>query len=132
MATKRTIIKGTGSYIPTELVSNQCFTNHKFYAEDNRPIETDPIEVVEKFRQITGIEERRYAKNEYNASDLATIAGKAAIEDSGINPEALDQIILAHNFGNVLKDTIQSDAVPSLASRVKHNLNIRNPYCIAY
>jgi 3-oxoacyl-[acyl-carrier-protein] synthase-3 len=67
-----------------------------------------------------------------NASDIATIAAQAAIEDSGVDPETLDQIIVAHNFGNVVKHTIQTDAVPSLASRIKHNLKIQNPRCIGY
>ena len=105
---------------------------HNFYAEDHKRIETAPQEVVDKFQQITGIAERRYAPSNLNSSDIATIAAQAAIEDSGIDPETLDQIIVAHNFGNVIKHTIQTDAVPSLASRVKHNLGIRNPYCIGY
>jgi 3-oxoacyl-[acyl-carrier-protein] synthase III len=129
---QRTVITGTGSYIPTEVITNRDFTIHNFYAEDHVRIETPPTEVVEKFRQITGIGERRYATANLNASDLATIAAKRAIEDSGINPETIDQIILAHNFGNVVKHTIQTDAVPSLASRVKHDLGIKNPSCIGY
>ncbi|HEX6333663.1 MAG TPA: ketoacyl-ACP synthase III [Flavisolibacter sp.] len=129
---QKTIITGTGAYIPTHLVTNKDFTVHNFYAEDHERIETPPGEVVEKFRQITGIAERRYAQNQYNASDLATMAAQQAIEDSGIDPETLDQIIVAHNFGNVIKHTIQTDAVPALASRVKHNLKIRNPQCVAY
>jgi 3-oxoacyl-[acyl-carrier-protein] synthase-3 len=31
-----------------------------------------------------------------------------------------------------VKHTIQTDAVPSLASRIKHNLKIQNPRCIGY
>ena len=42
----------------------------------------------------------------------------------GINPEELDYIILAHNFGDVKKDAIQSDLLPSLATRVKYRLGI--------
>jgi 3-oxoacyl-[acyl-carrier-protein] synthase-3 len=129
---RRTNITGTGSYIPTEVITNKDFTTHNFYAEDHVRIETDPHEVVEKLRQITGIAERRYASKDLNTSDIATLAAKAAIEDSGIDAETLDQIIVAHNFGNVIKHTIQTDAVPSLASRVKHNLGIRNPKCIGY
>lgn len=128
----KSIITGTGSYIPEEIVTNQYFSEHKFYAEDGTPIETDSGEIVEKFKQITGIAERRYATKDQNASDIATIAARRAIEDSGIDPETLDQIILAHNFGNVIKNTIQTDAVPALASRVKHNLGIKNPNCVAY
>ncbi|ANE49778.1 3-oxoacyl-ACP synthase III family protein [Flavisolibacter tropicus] len=129
---QKTIITGTGCYIPTEIVTNRDFTIHNFYAEDHARIETPPQEVVEKFIQITGIAERRYASCDLNASDLASIAAEAAIKDSGIDPETLDQIIVAHNFGNVLKHTIQTDAVPALASRVKHKLQIKNPHCVAY
>lgn len=129
---QKTIITGTGCYIPTEIVTNRDFTIHNFYAEDHVRIETPPQEVVEKFIQITGIAERRYASCELNASDLAAIAAEAAIKDSGIDPETLDQIIVAHNFGNVVKHTIQTDAVPALASRVKHKLKIKNPHCVAY
>lgn len=129
---QKTIITGSGCYIPTEIISNRDFTTHNFYAEDHKRIETHPQEVVEKFKQITGIEERRYASCDLNASDIATIAAEAAIKDSGIDPETLDQIIVAHNFGNVVKHTIQTDAVPSLASRVKNKLRIQNPHCVAY
>lgn len=128
----RTVITGSGCYVPTEVKTNRDFTMHNFYAEDHKKIETPPEEVVEKFRQITGIEERKYASDDLNASDLATLAAKQAIENSGVDPESIDQIIVAQNFGNVIKHTIQTDVVPSIASRVKHNLGIRNPLCIAY
>ncbi len=129
---ERSVITGTGSYIPSYIKLNQQFAEHLFYNENNTPLETAPKEVVEKFRQITGIAERRYAEPDLNTSDIASIAAKHAIEDSGINPETIDQIIVAHNFGNIIKDTVQSDAVPSLANRVKHDLGIRNPNCVAY
>jgi 3-oxoacyl-[acyl-carrier-protein] synthase-3 len=129
---KRSVITGTGCYIPTYVKSNRDFTVHNFYSEKHERIESPPTEVVEKFKQITGIEERRYASGDLNASDIATIAAKAAVEDSKVDPETIGQIILAHNFGNVLNHTIQCDAVPSLASRVKHDLGIRNPACVAY
>jgi 3-oxoacyl-[acyl-carrier-protein] synthase III len=128
----RSVITGSGCYIPTEIVSNNEFAEHKFYADDYTAIETNPAVVVEKFRQITGIAERRYVATDMTTSDIATIAAKLAIEDSKVDPETLDQIILAHNFGDVIKNTIQSDAVPSLASRVKYNLKIKNPNCVAY
>jgi 3-oxoacyl-[acyl-carrier-protein] synthase III len=129
---QRTIITGTGSYIPALKVTNHEFSKHNFYAEDQQPIETDPQVVVEKFREITGIAERRYAEPGMNSSDIATIAAREAIADSGIDPETIDQLIVAHNFGDVIKNTIQTDAVPSLASRVKFNLGIKNPNCVGY
>jgi 3-oxoacyl-[acyl-carrier-protein] synthase-3 len=128
----RTIITGTGSYIPTEIIPNTDFAEHNFYAEDNSRINTSSTDIVRKFQQITGITERRYATSNLNTSDLGTLAAGLAIADSGVDPETLDQIIVAHNFGNVVKNTIQTDAVPSIANRIKHNLQIKNPNCVAY
>ena len=88
--------------------------------------------IIEKFKGITGIDERRYAKLEYTTSDLAFFAAQNAIEDAGVDIEELDYIILAHNFGDVKKGAIQSDVLPSLATRVKHKLKIENPNCVAY
>ena len=128
----RSVITGTGSYIPPTVQTNADFANHRFYADNDQPLNAPPEEIVEKFRQITGIAERRYIADELNTSDIAAIAASRAVADSGIDPETLDQIIVAHNFGNVIKQTIQTDAVPSLATRVKHVLGIQNPNCVAY
>lgn len=105
---------------------------HEFYGEDNRPIAAQPEEIAQKFEAITGISERRYASQELDCSDIATIAAERAIAASGIDPETFDQIIVAHNFGNVVKHTIQTDIIPAIASRVKHRLGIVNPNCVAY
>jgi len=127
-----TIITGTGSYIPGLVIPNNSFSDHHFYGEDGVLINTPNAEIFEKFKDITGIYERRYAEENVNTSDLAAKAAALAIEDAGIDPETIDQIIVAHNFGNVIAGTIQSDAVPSIASRVKNLLGIRNPSCVAY
>jgi 3-oxoacyl-[acyl-carrier-protein] synthase-3 len=129
---KRSIIIGTGSYIPKTIQKNEDFSKHKFYTNQQEAIESDPAVIADKLKEITGIRERRYAAEDQKSSDIAFEAAKAAIEDSGIDPETIDQLILAHNFGDVIKHTIQSDAVPSLASRVKHLLKIKNPACTAY
>ena len=129
---QRSVITGTGCYIPTETKTNLDFTKNDFYSEDRQKIETPMQEVVDKFRDITGIEERRYVSTDLDSSDIATIAARLAIEESRIDPETLDQIIVAHNFGNVVTDTIQTDLLPALASRVKHDLKIKNPNCVAY
>ncbi len=128
----RSVITGTGSYIPATIQSNADFAHHTFYSDNNLPLDTPPAEVVEKFKQITGIAERRYLPDNLNTSDIAAVAAQQAIEDSGVDPETIDQIIVSHNFGNVIKQTIQTDAVPSIANRVKHELKIKNPGCIAY
>lgn len=128
----RTVIIGSGSYIPEEIKTNRDFTVHDFYGEDHKRIESSPDIIVQKFQEITGIEERRYATHEHNSSDLAYLASVKAIEDAGIDKETLDQIIFAHNYGDVTKHHIQTDAVPALASRLKQKLGIFNPSCVAY
>ncbi|MGL2964488.1 3-oxoacyl-ACP synthase III family protein [Flavobacterium sp. RSB2_4_14] len=125
-------ITGSGCYIPTEIVTNKDFTKHIFLNDDGSPFPLPNEVITEKFYDITGIEERRYVSDELQTSDIATIAAKRAIEDSKIDSETLDYIIFAHNFGDVKKHAIQGDMLPSLASKVKHNLRIKNPKCVAY
>lgn len=125
-------IIGSGSCIPEIKVSNRDFENHGFLDEDGNLLNSPTGNIIRKFAAITGIEERRYAEPNLVASDLAFIASGKAIEDAGIDPESIDYIIMAHNFGDVRSGTIQSDSVPSLASRVKHQLGIKNPKCVAY
>ena len=129
---RNTIITGTGSYIPQQVITNEHFGRHEFYDADQSKIETPVDEIIEKFKSITGIEERRWADDNLLASDIATKAATEAIQDANINPEEIDYIILAHNFGDFIKGTVQTDILPSLASRVKHNLGIENPFCIPY
>lgn len=125
-------ITGSGSYIPTELIANKDFSNHVFLNEDGTPFPLTNDVITEKFYGITGIQERRYASDDLLTSDIAFIAAQKAIESSNIDPETLDYIIFAHNFGNQKKGAIQADLLPSLATRVKHNLRIKNPKCVAY
>ncbi len=118
--------------MPAVVKNNRDFTVHDFYDEQHQRVTTPPEVIVEKFKQITGIAERRYAEPDQDSSDIAFEAARLAISESGIDPETLDQIIVAHNFGNVTKHTIQTDVLPAIASRVKHALGIKNPNCVAY
>ena len=126
------IITGTGSYIPSIKKENDRFLKNSFLNTNGDAIESTNTIIIDKFKSITGIRERRYAKDSYNSSDLGYFAAKKAIENANVNPEDLDYIIFAHNFGDVKKGAIQTDILPSLASRVKHLLQIENPNCIAY
>ena len=125
-------IIGSGSYIPEITKKNEDFANNVFFDENGSPLHHSNDVIIEKFRNITGIEERRYAASHMTTSDIAFIAAEKAIADSGIDAETLDYIILAHNFGDVKSNAIQSDTVPSLAARVKSKLRIQNPNCVAY
>ncbi|WP_440067779.1 3-oxoacyl-ACP synthase III family protein [Tenacibaculum discolor] len=129
---KSSVITGTGAFIPSIKKENSKFNDSFFLNTDGTSFDNSNSVIIEKFKSITGIEERRYAKPEYKASDLGFFAAKKAIEDAKINPEELDYIIFAHNFGDVKKNAIQSDILPSLATRVKHLLQIENPNCVAY
>jgi len=125
-------ITGSGSYIPDVIEKNEDFHQHAFLNEDGTTIDYPNEVIVEKFKAITGIAERRYAEDHLVSSDLGAIAAERAIADANIDPEELDYIIVAHNFGDVKANTIQSDILPCLASRIKHSLRIKNPKCVAY
>jgi 3-oxoacyl-[acyl-carrier-protein] synthase III len=125
-------ITGSGSYIPTEIVTNKNFMKHVFLNDDGTAFPLPNEVITDKFHDITGIEERRYVSDNLQTSDIATIAAQRAIENANIDPETLDYIIFAHNFGDVKKGAIQGDMLPSLASKTKYNLRIKNPKCVAY
>jgi|SRR5690554_5924872 len=125
-------ITGTGSYIPTEIAKNEEFGDHSFYNSDGSPFGQENVTIIEKFKAITGIAERRYAHKDLSTSDMATFAAEKAIQSSGIDREELDYIIVAHNYGDVKHGSAQSDTVPSIATRVKHNLKIQKPSCVGY
>ena len=123
---------GTGHYLPTIVQPNSEFENSEFIDENGLPFATENTEIIEKFRAITGIESRRYLAPELTTSDMGYFAAKEAITDANIDKEAIDYIIFAHNFGDVRYGEIQTDMLPSLASRVKNKLGIQNPKCVAY
>ena len=125
-------ITGTGSYLPSTIEKNEDFYNHEFLNADGSSINSSNEVIVEKFKAITGIEERRYIKDELLNSDIAFFAAEKAIEDAKINKEDIDYIIVAHNYGDIKHNCQQSDTVPSIASRVKHLLKIENPKCVGY
>ncbi len=126
------VIIGTGSYLPTKKVSNADFLKHRFFEKDGVEIVKDNEEIISKFKAITTIEERLYASDDLVASDIGLFAAERAIKSSGINPETLDYIIVAQNFGDVTSLKSHPDVLPTLAARIKHKLQIKNPDCVAY
>ncbi|HYK75538.1 MAG TPA: 3-oxoacyl-ACP synthase III family protein [Daejeonella sp.] len=126
------IIIGTGSFLPENIIPNSHFLNQNFYEKNGEPILKDTAEIISKFRDITEIDERRYADDKHMASDLGYFAALDAIQSSAIDPETLDYIIVAHNFGDVAAGGNRINMLPTLASRIKFKLGIKNPDCIAY
>ncbi len=128
-----TKIIGTGSYIPEQCVKNEHFLDYKFYDPATKePFDKTNEEIIEKFHEITNIEERRHVNDDQVNSDIAALAVKDACESAGVDMETLDFIILGHNFGDVYKGNTSIDTVPSLANRVKDILKIKNPACICH
>jgi len=128
----RTVIAGTGSHIPDLVVKNERFMQHEFLAPDGNRISKSNAEILDQFEAITGIRERRYVAPDVVTSDIGFAAAQVALESSGTDPESLDLIIFAHNFGDVRPGDPRSDLVPALAARVKSKLKIRNPFAAAF
>ncbi|MFK7935803.1 MAG: 3-oxoacyl-ACP synthase III family protein, partial [Saprospiraceae bacterium] len=126
------VITGTGKYIPPKVVTNADLTDKIFYDTKGARIEKEGTEILEKFKAITTIAERRYVSDDLMASDIAYFAAKDALESAGVDGETLDYIIVAHNFGDIKHGSNRTDIVPTLAARVKHKLQIKNPECVAY
>ncbi len=101
---------GTGSYLPSERVTNQALAD-RLAAQG---VETSDEWIVAR----TGIHARHFAAPDQTASDLALIASNNAIEAAGIDSQAIDLIIVA---------TSTPDFVfPSTACLLQNKLGIRN------
>ncbi|UPL47945.1 3-oxoacyl-ACP synthase III family protein [Hymenobacter sublimis] len=130
--TLHSVITGTGSYLPSRVVKNEEFISSTFFDATGTLLPKSGAEIVERFAQITDIQERRYVTDDQVTSDIAFLAAQDALQSCGADPEQLDYILVAHNFGDVSATNKRSDFVPSLAARVKHKLGIENPQTIAY
>ena len=127
-----TVITGTGSHIPSVRVPNESFLGHDFRDANQKTLGKSNEEILKQFESITGIRERRYVPDDVDTSDIAFDAAQKALQSSNLDPEQLDGIIVAHNFGDVRAGSQRLDLVPSLAARVKAKLEIRNPYSVAF
>ncbi len=104
MMTKAGII-GMGSYIGEELVTNADF---------EKKIDTND----EWIRTRTGIEERRFAPQGVESSDMAYIAAKQALENAEISAEQLDLILVA---------TVTPDMpFPTVSALIQDRLGAKN------
>jgi len=125
------VITGTGSYIPENIISGDHFLESSFF-DNGIKLDKENTEIIHKFSEITEIVERRYADNDLLNSDIAAIAAQKAIDAAGIDKETLDHIIFCHNFGDIKINSNRMDMLPALAAKVKQMLNIENPDCVAY
>jgi len=127
----RSVITGTGSYIPENTISGKHFLEHTFF-DGGVKIDKDNEEIIQKFSDITEINERRYISDDQLNHDIGLIAAQRAIDDAKIDKENLDYIIFCHNFGDVKHNSNRVDMLPALAAKVKLLLGITNPDCVAF
>lgn len=101
-------IIGMGSYLPEKVM-----TNHDF----EKILDTSDEWITE----MTGIKERRFAEEDMDTSDMAVIAAKRAMENSGVTKDDIDMIIVAtstpdHHFptvANIVQSKLELNHVPS-------------------
>ena len=98
-------LAGTGSHVPAAVVTNA----------DLAHLGCDPQWIVER----SGIHERRHAPPDIATSDLATAAARRAIAMAGIDPTAIDLVVL----GTFTPDM----CIPSTACIVQEALDLDAP-----
>ncbi len=102
----RAYIAGTGSYLPTRVMDNVELCS---IVPDSAP---------EWISRKLGIEARRIAAPDEQASDLGANAARAALEMAGLEPDALDGILCAVGTGDVI--------TPATAGYIQQKLGCTN------
>ena len=82
MTVVRTVVRGVGSYLPAEVLTN---------ADLAKMVDTSDEWIVER----SGIHERHRAAEGEFTSDLAEKAGRAALENAGLTGDDIDLVVLA-------------------------------------
>ena len=99
--TRTASVLGLGHHLPETVVSN-------------RPI-AQRLDIDEGWiEKRTGIRTRRHALPEERLSDLATAAGRAAVEEAGVDPAELDAVLVA----STSQDEITPNAAPYVATEL--------------
>lgn len=107
MSILRTVVRGVGSYLPAEILTN---------ADLVKIVDTSDEWIVER----TGIHARhRAAPGEYT-SDLAVHAGRAALEHAGVDPSDIDLVVVA--------TATPDHTFPSTATEVQARLGIQHGF----
>jgi 3-oxoacyl-[acyl-carrier-protein] synthase-3 len=97
--TRTASVLGLGHHLPETVVSNLPIAER---------LGIDEEWIVKR----TGIRSRRHAMPHERLSDLATAAGKAAVEDAGIDPAELDAVLVATTSA----DEVTPNAAPYVAT----------------
>jgi 3-oxoacyl-[acyl-carrier-protein] synthase-3 len=98
-------IMGFGGYAPERIVTNE---------EWARLVDTSD----EWITQRTGIKRRRFAADDESTLTLAAAAARGAIDDAGLTPADIDEIVVATDTPEV--------RTPDTAALLQHELGCRN------
>jgi len=109
MAYSKSVIIGTGSYLPEKILTN---------ADLEKIVDTSD----EWITQRSGIKERHIAAAEESTGDMAIIAARKALESANLKPADIDGIIVA--------TTTPDRTFPSVAVKVQGELGV--PPCPAF
>lgn len=109
---RRSIIKGTGHYVPDRIVSNAELVAYVGGS-------------AQWIEERTGIRERRWARASQTTSELGLLATKRALEDAGVEARELDALIFATlsadltfpGCGVLLQDALGVAGLPALDVR---------------
>ena len=104
---RRAIVRGTGHYLPERVVENSWFEGK---------LETSD----EWIRARTGIERRHFAADDQRTSDLGILAGRAALENAGLDANEIDAVIVATSTPDL--------TFPSVATMVQAGLGMRQGF----
>ncbi len=97
-------ILGFGGYVPDRVMTNDDWA---------KLVDTSDEWLVQR----TGIRERRIAADDQSTLDLAEQAALRAIEDAGLSPDDIDEVILA-------SDTPEA-RIPDTSAYLQHRLGLR-------
>ncbi|MEK6672820.1 MAG: beta-ketoacyl-ACP synthase III [Nitrospirota bacterium] len=100
----RARVIATGSYVPEKVLTN---------FDIEKMVDTSDEWIIER----TGINQRRIARDDQAASDLAYEASKSALEYAGLKPKDLDLIIVATVTGDM--------PLPATACILQHRLGAK-------
>ncbi|MCZ0960208.1 beta-ketoacyl-ACP synthase III [Paracoccus benzoatiresistens] len=105
--TLRSVIRGTGHYLPERVVENSWFEER---------LDTSD----EWIRTRTGIERRHFAAEGQATSDMGLRAARAALDKAGLKPDDIDGIVLATSTPDF--------TFPASATMIQHGLGMTHGF----
>ena len=104
---RRSIITGTGSYLPKRIMTNDELAEF--------------VDTTDEWIQArSGIKQRHIAADDELTSDLGTAAARKAMAAAGVNPEDIDLVLVA--------TATPDETFPATAATIQKNLEINQGF----